>query len=126
MKIGEAADVGVKIRGEDHGNGRNEPRSEPATSEEEMDQASSDAPVSIREGMDGLELRVRDRRLDNRRHVVAIHERCQILEQRMDLLRWGRNEVCSERSGQPTADPVLMGSKLAGDPAVSRVPEQEA
>jgi hypothetical protein len=68
----EALDVLVRPGREDEADGWNEAGRDPAAAEDDVDEGATGASVSVGERMDGLELRVRDRRLDQRRMIVAV------------------------------------------------------
>ena len=70
--------------------------------------------VSIQEGVDSLELRVREPGLDHRsgETVLIVEEALQAVERGAHLVRWWRHEAGVARPG--AADPVLGAAELPG------------
>ncbi len=79
-----------------------------------MDQAAADAAVAVAKGVDRLELDMRDRRLRDRRDVVAIHESAEVTQQWLNFLVGGADVFGVGRGAAP--DPARLGADLAGDP----------
>jgi hypothetical protein len=89
----EALDVLVRPGREDEADGWNEAGRDPAAAEDDVDEGATGASVSVGERMDGLELRVRDRRLDQRRMIVAVDILDEIAQQGFDVVRRRRDEA---------------------------------
>ena len=75
--------------------------------ENEGDEKSPNAPVAVKEWVNGLELRMGQARLDERRRTASLveEELLEVGEQIAKQVRGRRNEVGISRSGP--ADPVL-------------------
>ena len=97
-----AADVGGDARA--HRRRRHQRQS---ANEDPGDEDAPDAPVAVGEGVDDLELRVRDRRLADRVDVVAVDVGDEVVDERGHLLGWRRDEMGVER--RRSADPPLLG-----------------
>ena len=80
-----------------------------------MDEGAADAAVPVRERVDGLELRVGDRGLDDGREVRPVHERDQVVHEALHVLGRGRDEVGAAGVVGVPANPVLALAELAGD-----------
>ena len=93
MERNQAGDVGLRVGGEYEAHGRDVARCEAAPSQDDVDESATNTTVAVSEGVDGLELRVSDRSLDNRRGVAPIHERDEVVHEVLDALGWGRDEV---------------------------------
>ena len=117
-KVFQAGDIGVLIRTQHQGDRRHVARRNPTALKEHMDETATNATVAIPEGVDRLELGMRDRRLRNGRDVVSVHELAEIGDQRWDVFMWGWDEHGMQRRG--TADPSLRLTDLPGDPAQRR------
>ena len=83
--------------------------------EDHLDEGATCASVAIRKWMDRLELRVRDRRLDERRQGVVVAEGGEIRKQRPDLFRRRWDEVSPTRVVAVATDPVLDSPDAADD-----------
>ena len=70
--------------------------------------------------MDRLELRMGDRRLDDRRQIVTSDEAAEVIEQVRHELGRRRDERRFERVVSIAADPVLALAQDAGDRTVGR------
>src|SRR5674476_1286972 len=79
-----------------------------------MDETATCSSVAVLERVDGLELRVRDRRLGDSRYVRSIEEGHQIVEQPDDLPGWRRNVDRVTRVVESPADPVLHRAHGSG------------
>jgi hypothetical protein len=82
--------------------------------EQERDQQPPDAAIAVEERVDGLELRVRHRCVDERRELLVMEERLQVPERFTETMRSWRNERCGRERRVTRADPVLRGAELAG------------
>ena len=60
-----------------------------------MDKRPPGAAVSVSERVDGFELRVGDRRLNERRMVVAVDIGEEVAELCVEGLRWGRDKAAA-------------------------------
>jgi hypothetical protein len=92
--------------------------------QDNLNEASSNASVPIGEWMNRLELRMAYCGLDHGGHVVPIHERKEVIHQlRYVLLR--RRDVIRAAWGIASTDPVLFSAKAArAKPLVSFVGQQ--
>src|SRR5690606_6737415 len=81
--------------------------------QDERDQQPSHATIAVAEGMNGLELHVRQRGLHQRWHLIRQHmqEPLEVAQQRIQSVRWGRHEV--RQRGRRTTDPDLALAELA-------------
>src|SRR5579885_517955 len=78
------------------------------------DQQAPDSSVSVEERMNGLELRMSDPHLDERRHWMFLVQELLKVVERLSHLMWRRrriSRVCQRRTGRVNA--VLRMSKLA-------------
>ena len=89
-----------------------------------MNEATTNATISIDERMDRHELCVGDRRLCNGGEVIAVHEGCQVLEKTLDVIWRRRNEFGIDGTVESPADPVLSISNHARDVMVFRIVQQ--
>ena len=81
--------------------------------EHQRDDQSADPAVAVEEGMDGLELHVREGRADERRQaVLGVDELIQLAHAGQHLVR-GRGHIMRQARAR-TADPVLRAPELAG------------
>jgi hypothetical protein len=62
-----------------------------------MDQRTAGSPVAIVEGVDGLELRVHERRLYERLQGIPVHRIAEVVKQRVHFLRRRRHVVRAAR-----------------------------
>ena len=90
-----------------------------------MNERASDASVPIGEGVDRLELRMRDGRLSDGRQVAARDELHQVRHRRRDARRCGRHEIGSTRSLVGAPDPVLDVAEAAGMRSFERILAEE-
>src|SRR6185312_2605875 len=67
----ESVEVSVAAGGEHDADGRHIPRGQPATDEDDVDEAAAGTAVAVGERVDGLKLSVGDRRLNHCGQVVA-------------------------------------------------------
>src|SRR5437588_2499008 len=82
-----------------------------AMHEQERDQEAADTAIAVEERVDGLELGMRERTVDQvRQPAVIVHELLEGFQR--DLHSWwrGRHEACGLRA--VAADPVLGAAKL--------------
>ena len=85
-----------------------------------MDERPPGAAVSVSQRVDGFELRVGDRRLNERRMVVAVDICEEVAEQCVEGFRWGRDKRCATRVVAAAANPILPSADHPGDPWRSR------
>ncbi len=91
-----------------------------------MDEAAPGAAVAVTEGVDGLELGVRDRSLRDGRKVVEVHERDEVIEQARHALGRGRDERGVVWARASPADPVLVRAHDSCKALLGRAFEQRA
>src|SRR5680860_136335 len=91
-----------------------------------MDQGSPGASVSVHEGVNCLELRMRNRGLRDRGQRVGIAERAEIQQQVVDVLVGGWNEGGGAGVVGATANPVLFAAYLATQALKARAGHQSA
>ncbi len=80
-------DVPPLVSCEDDADWRHERGGQSPSPEDDLNQCSSRSAVSVVERVDGLELRMCDRSLDEGRKPFVVAERAQVHEQSLDLLR---------------------------------------
>ena len=87
---------------------------QPAVVEQERDEEAAETAIAIEEGVDGLELDVGERGLQQEGQAagVVMQELFQRAHARLNLLGRGRDEVGIAGAG--AADPVLAAAELAG------------
>ena len=129
-------DVGARVGCEDEAHRRDVAGCEAATPEDDVNERAPHAAVPVGEGVDGLELGVGNSGLDEGREVFPVHERDEVVHERLHQTGWRWHEDCPARvEGIPT-DPVLARANRSGDlrsgrrehePAMDRqdVPEPE-
>src|SRR5439155_27312930 len=86
----------------------------PGVGQQERDEQPAYPPVPVEEGMDGLELDVREPRPDEdrERSLLVMEEALEVPHAVRDGVGWRRHEV---RGARPAAaDPVLRPTELAG------------
>ena len=96
-KCRQPRDVVIGPGGQNKTDGWDEAGGEAAAAEDDVDQGASGASVPVGEGVDGLELGVGDRGLNERRVLVSIDVGGEVLEQLGDVLgRWGHERCATE------------------------------
>src|SRR5262249_3697789 len=88
----ETGDGGVLVRAEPDPDRTAAARSAPTSSEDDLDQASADPAVAVPEGVDRLQRSGSEPRLRARRHVVAVQESAEAVQERTILLPWWPDE----------------------------------
>ena len=83
--------------------------------EDDLDQGTACSPVPVFVRVNRLELRMRERRLDERRQCLVVAEGAEILEEGVHFLGRGRHEVRAAGVVVVAADPVLLRPDLASD-----------
>ena len=106
-EVDQPPDVGRGTGRHHDRHGRHEARRDARPPKDDVDQASAHPPVPVEEGMDRLELGMRDRCPGQRRDVVPCEEPDKVVQERLDLSGRGRNERCAHRAVEPAAEPVL-------------------
>src|SRR5437879_12507387 len=91
----QALDVPLPISREDDTDRRHERGGQSPPSEDDLNQCSSRYAVSVIERVDGLELRMCDRRLDEGREPFVVARRREVREATRGDMRWRRHEVMS-------------------------------
>ncbi|MCI3926454.1 hypothetical protein MO973_40360 [Paenibacillus sp. TRM 82003] len=94
---GEAGDVVGAAGGQHEADRRHVKRAEAAAGEDDVDQRAAGVAFAVGEGVDGLELRVGDRRLHERGVPVGLQVGGQVVQQRRHLA--GRRGTKSARQG---------------------------
>ena len=122
----ESGDVVAGPRGEDQRDRRQDARRESASSQHQLDQRASGAPVPVDERMDRLELRVGDGGLRNRGQGVVVAERGEVGKQLVDQLVRRRHKGRCTRVVVAPANPVLDRTGATGVLREARPGEQEA
>src|SRR5438046_3951010 len=119
-------DVPPLVSREDDADWRHECGGQSPSPEDDLNQCSSRSAVSVVERVDGLELRMCDRSLDEGRKPFVVAKRAQVHEQSLNVLwRW-RHEVRATRIVVVAADPALGSPDAAGDVRVRGSSEQHA
>ena len=90
----EAGDVVVSTGGEDERDRRENQSREAPAAQDHVNESPAGPPVAVDERVDGLELRMRERGLGDRRERVVVAERTEVDEEVMNLFGWRRDEVC--------------------------------
>src|SRR5437667_9642268 len=100
----QALDVPLPISRVDDTDRRYERGGQSPPSEDDLNQCASRSAVSVIERVDGLELRMCDRSLDEGRKPFVVAKRAQVHEQSLDVLRRRRHEVRATRIVVVAAD----------------------
>ena len=123
---GQSGDVSVRLPGKGEAHRRQVPRCDSASAENRQDQCSADAPVAVVEGVNRLELCVRDRRLNHGGNVLSVAECAQIVQQLGNELVRRRDELCVAWARRGAADPVLFFADPPAEVVVAGAGEEEA
>jgi hypothetical protein len=119
---GEPADVLAGARGEDETDRRHVARCKAPPAEHHVNQRAPRPSVAVRKRVNGLELCVGERRLDQGRIVVGVGEFNEVIEQGGNVLRRWRDVLRSARVEIVPADPVLAVPHHASDLGTVGVP----
>ena len=123
-EVDETGDVAAGVDGQDHADRWHQERRHATAAEHDMDQTSARSAVAVAERVDGLELRVRYRRLGHSRQVGEVDESDEVVQQPGDAIL-GRRHERGVRGTDPSApDPVLLLADDAGVPLLARLVEQ--
>ena len=97
-----------------------------ALGQQERDQQPADAPVAVEKRVNGLELHVRERDLDQRRQaVLSVQESLQVTQHAGHHVVRRRHEGRRGERASAGADPVLARAQLAGlEPAAAYAAHQ--
>src|SRR5690349_8312566 len=114
-KSSETCDVALPRVGQDHADWRNVVRGYPATAKDYVDQRPPCPPIAIIERMDRFELRVHQRRLDQRRQEIVVHRGVQIIQKARYFLHWRRYVIRTAWRVVVPADPVLSSPEAPGN-----------
>ena len=82
--------------------------------EQESDQEPPDTTVTVEEGVDGLELRMREAHVNERRKLMVMEEALVVVERLLHLVDWRGHERRLCEGGILWADPVLRLTELTG------------
>ena len=122
---GQSAYVGPGRGREYEADRRDVPGHLAAATKDRIDQRPAAAAIAVGKGMDGLELSVRDCRLDDRRKVVALGEPAEVLEKVRHELGGRWHERRFERVVGIAPDPVLRRAHDSGDTAIVGMVEEQ-
>ena len=114
-ECGEAGDVVTCPGGEHEADWWDESRCEAASTKDDVDERAAGPAVAVGEGVDRLELSMGDRCLHERGMVVAVDVFEEILQQRLEGLRWRRDERSRTRVVAAATDPVLRRADDTAD-----------
>ncbi len=123
-EVGEPGDVALGVGCQHHADRGDEAGCDAAPAQDHVDEAASGAAVAVTEGVDGLELGVRDRGLRDGGQVVEVHERDEVVEQARHAIRRWRDERRVAWARASAADPVLLRPHDSGESGFGRALEQ--
>ncbi len=122
----EPVDISLFVLCEHHADRRHEVRCDVPALQDDLHQNAPRSPVAVLVRVDRFELCVCECRLGERRQRLGIAESAEVVEEGVHLLGWRRYEVRAARVVVVAADPVLLGSYLAGDLGPFRSRHEEA